>query len=271
MPPHPSPPLSPPSFGRTLLAALQFYTMIPLYKAFREPTGAEMAAGHSLLPVVGALVGLIQGLGWWAMSALFRQPFAAAVAAAISWWLLPVLLTRGLHEDGLADFADGLGAGGTVERRLAIMKDSRIGAFGVLALIADAMIGVSATALIAASGAPRYILGALLAAAVLPRAAALVLTIPLPYARAGGGGIVTQTPIRLSLWFWLSTAILGAISAVLMGLAPLLLAAFATAAVGGSFYLALNTTLGGYTGDCLGAAIKIGTLAVVVTCAGYAG
>lgn len=266
-----SPSSSRPSFGRSLLAALQFYTIIPLYRAFRGPTAAEMAAGHSLLPVVGAFVAACQLACWWGMTALFRQPVAAAGAAAICWWLLPVLLTRGLHEDGLADFADGMGAGGTKERRLAIMKDSRIGAFGVLALIADALIGVSAIALIAGSAAPSYVMGALLAVAVLPRTAALVLTIPLPYARAEGGGIVSHTPIKLSPSFWLSAAVVTAASGAFLGFVPLVFALIASAVTTFGFYRWLKRELGGYTGDALGAAIKITTLAIAVVLAAIIG
>ena len=82
-------------------------------------------------PVVGAVVGAIGGAVFWFCTRLGMPPGVAAV-----WTLVSMLLVTGaLHEDGLADFADGLGGGRTRERKLAIMRDSRIGTFGGLALM----------------------------------------------------------------------------------------------------------------------------------------
>lgn len=262
-----SPSTSPrPAMARTLWAALQFYTVIPFYKFIRPPTSAEMAAGHSLLPLVGLLLAFCQIGCWWALTAIFRQPVAAAGAAALCWWLLPIIVTRGLHEDGLADFADGMWGGATVARRLAIMKDSRIGAFGVQALLADALISIGSMTLIMATATPPLIAGAVIAAAVLPRSAALLLTLPLPYARGPDNpGIVSATPIKLGGRFYASVGCGAFASALLLGLSPFIGSLAVTTAVTFGLYRLLKAQLGGYTGDCLGAAIKITTLGVITT------
>lgn len=300
MPPHdrpipdpkhklePKPKLEPePKPWPTLLAALQFYTAIPIYDPNRPPTRGEMSAGHSLLPLLGLMLGLAQVGLWWAMTALFRSPVAAAGAAALGWWLLPIVVSRGLHEDGLADFADGMLGGATRPRRLKIMKDSRIGAFGVLALIADALIGIGGVALIAAMAEPSFVAGALLAAAVLPRTAALLLTLPLGYVRKGCGhegcghkacnhkgsaeGIITTTPIKLGPSFALWAVVGSAVTAALLGSVLLAGLIAVTAIAYGGLWRWLKASLGGYTGDCLGAAIKIITLVIISTCAAIVG
>jgi len=112
---------------RSLVAAIRFLTRMPV--PGRATTIPEITRGVAWFPLVGGLVGLatagvfVLGLGLW--------PAGVAAALALAFGLI---LTGGFHEDGATDAADGLGGGWTRERVLEIMKDSRIGAYGAMAL-----------------------------------------------------------------------------------------------------------------------------------------
>ena len=111
----------------TFLAAVMFLTRLPVgrFYQFREE---EVALSTIYFPVVGSLIGLAGGL------ALLTSAVVPSFVAVLLSMLVTICLTGGLHEDGLADSADGLIGGQDRERRLEIMKDSRIGVYGALAL-----------------------------------------------------------------------------------------------------------------------------------------
>ena len=109
------------------LAAVMFLTRLPVGR-FHEFREEDVASSTIYFPVVGALIGLAGGLALLTSAAL---PSFVAVLVSM---LVTIFLTGGLHEDGLADSADGLIGGQDPQRRLEIMKDSRIGAYGALAL-----------------------------------------------------------------------------------------------------------------------------------------
>ena len=113
----------------TFPLALTFLTVFP-WPRLREVTPGDLVRSLFWYPWVGALLGLI----YWGAGVLLIKFFLPLAAAALLL-LLTVLLTRGLHLDGLADTVDGLGGGRTPEERLAIMKDSRLGAFGGISLV----------------------------------------------------------------------------------------------------------------------------------------
>ena len=115
--------------AQAFLSAAQFLTRLPMPGwAGWEDGRLDRAAKY--FPWIGALIGALCGLVFWGASLVFDGGVAAALAL-----LSGALITGALHEDGLADTADGIGGGGDRTRRLAIMKDSRTGAFGALALI----------------------------------------------------------------------------------------------------------------------------------------
>ncbi len=133
---------------RDLGGALRFFSRLPI------PGGeGDFARSLRLAPLAGALLGLAGGLVFIAALSL-RLPVAAAALLGLGFG---ALVTGGLHEDGLADIADGFGGGFTAARKLEIMKDSRIGAFGALALILS--VGLRASALAAKPGHARQISG----------------------------------------------------------------------------------------------------------------
>ncbi len=122
---------------RCLLLALQFLTRIPVTGRLAHWVGYSpqlLRASARYFPLVGAGVGVLTaavlGLAWWLLPPVPAAAWVAAVAALAAG----LLLTGALHEDGLADTFDGLGGGTTPERALEIMKDSRIGSYGALAL-----------------------------------------------------------------------------------------------------------------------------------------
>ncbi|MBS0152661.1 MAG: adenosylcobinamide-GDP ribazoletransferase [Nitrospira sp.] len=115
--------------ARPFIFAWHFLTTIPLSRVHHEPTGSELAASMAWYPVVGLLIG-----GGLAVADLvLRVVFDGIVVNALLMMLL-VMLTRGLHQDGLADTLDGLAGGGTLSERLSIMRDPHIGALGATGL-----------------------------------------------------------------------------------------------------------------------------------------
>ncbi len=238
---------------RLFFVALQFLTRVPvpLWVGF-EPDWLNRSARH--FPAVGFCVGAVSAAVLVAGHALFVPAVAVGLAMAAS-----VLLTGGFHEDGFADTCDALGGAVGRERALAIMKDSRIGAYGAIGLVL--MLGLKAatlTALPLALAVP-----ALLLAHTASRAAAVVLIRVLPYAgdieqakakpmaqRVGAAGVAVAlgwVAVVAVLIAWQRPA---QVRALCVGL---LLAAAGTA------WCArwLHRRLGGYTGDALGATQQI--------------
>lgn len=249
------PPATPTLWGELHLAA-SFLTRLPLPDCGVCPPGA-LARAMRLFPLVGAGVGLGAGLVFSLGHALLP-----ALPAALLAVLAAVLLTGALHEDGLADTADGLGARGGREKRLEVMRDSRTGAYGVLALLFT--IGLRAAALAAAPSALAG-LGALVAAAAWSRALIPAAMQVMPPARTDGLGAgagvpdatVAATAAVLGLVLAVGGLGLAAPVAVLAGLA----AAWAVVALA-------RRTLGGFTGDVLGAVQQAAEMAVLLAAAG---
>jgi adenosylcobinamide-GDP ribazoletransferase len=190
-------------------------------------------------------------------SAVLPVPLAAGLAVGAG-----VLVTGGLHEDGLADTADGLGGGATPERALEIMRDSRIGSYAGLALVFSVMLRWAALAGLApADGAL-----ALVVAHGVSRAAIPPVLLAAPYARASGlasglAGAVTRPEAAVAVLLGLATAMLAGPACGL--------AAFAAAAgAAGAMLAILLRRLGGYTGDGLGAVQQVAEIAVLLALAG---
>ena len=195
------------------LACLRFYSRLPVpvlpFEA--EPYAMlDFATSVRVLPFAGFFIGGLGGLVLWAASALGLSPLIAA-GFALAFLLRA---TGAFHEDGLADTADGLGGGMTRERKLEIMKDSRIGTFGGAALIMSLLLRT----LLLADITTRY--GAPAAALVMAasggasRVAALMLHALLPSARQDGAAWAAAKPLP-------STLLLASLLAIGVGLAPM--------------------------------------------------
>ncbi len=224
---------------RDLAAACALLTRLPVG---RWAAGADPARCVWAYPVAGALVGAVGAAVYVGARAIGLGAPLAAI-----WTLAALLIATGaLHEDGLADAADALG-GRTAERRLAIMRDSRIGSFGTLALLLSSAVRVAAIAALP----PGKAAAALVASGALGRAAMLLPLLRLRPARSDGLGAMLAPAGRkpalagLALGAALAVACLDPGAATLATLLALLAGLGLTAAA--------RRLLGGYTGDVFGA------------------
>ena len=229
--------------------ALRFYTRLPL----PQPQDPSFAFGRFAwaAPVAGVAVGICGSLALAAACALGLPPFVAAALATAAL----VAATGALHEDGLADVADGFGGGKTREAKLAVMRDSRIGTFGAAALILSLAIRIGALSAALAHGLWAAA-GALVLAAAVSRAAGLMPLAALDPARSDGVGaaagrlepesLAAAGGVALALALALGLAATG----VGRGLAGLLGAALGA----GAMTALAKHEIGGQTGDVAGAA-----------------
>ncbi len=251
------------NFLRHCLLALQFFTRIPITGRLAAWVGynpAMLRASAAHFPGVGCLVGaLVAGVSALLLIALPPSPFGPLVVAVLGT-AASVWITGAFHEDGLADVADGLGGSGDRVRALDIMKDSRVGAFGALALVLMLLTKVSLLALIG-SISPNALLWGLFAAHVVSRACPLVLIRAMPH--VGDDATTKSKPLADQIsWGSLAIAFAWAAGAlVLVGwlgpgfnlVWPLLGSALALLWMGRLFWRRLQ----GFTGDCLGATQQV--------------
>lgn len=232
--------------------ALAFLTRLPVAP---EPTrtGAGLVAAVVMFPIVGALIGLLGGVAYALAFWLGLPPLLAGVVAlgATIW------LTGALHEDGLADLADGFG-GRTPEDKLRIMRDPRIGSYGALALLLALL---ARAAGLAALAAPATVAAALIAAGAVSRAALPPVMAMLPKARADGLAASVGRPHPLRAAAAVLVAVL--IAVVLLGkaAAPALLAGAGAALL--VAWLA-QRQIGGQTGDVLGTVQQLTEIGVLL-------
>jgi adenosylcobinamide-GDP ribazoletransferase len=237
----------------TLPLALTFLTKLPW--PWRGPAD-ETALARSLFwfPWVGGLLGLIFWGAWMGLQRILPDPAAAALLLALTVWI-----TGGLHLDGLADTADGLGGGGTPAEALGIMKDSRVGAFGVISLILALILKFSLfLSLAGQSGSPK----ALLLYPVVSRWAMVLLAYLSPYARSEGGlGQAMTLGVSAEVLVMASFSA-GLLAFLIMGVPGLSLLGIAAGLVWlGSLYF--RRRLGGITGDVLGATNEVVEIVVL--------
>ncbi len=205
-------------------------------------------------PLAGAILGLIAAL---TASLSLWLGLGAGIAAALVI-AVQIISTGAIHEDGLADSADGLWGGYDRDRRLEIMKDSRIGTYGVLALVLALILRWAALSALLATG---HVWGALIGVAALSRAPMAALMGWLPSARPSGLSRSVGPPTRDTVRFGFI-----AVGFVFMGLAVVPVAAFIAAVAFAAGRIALDK-IGGQTGDILGATqqlSEITALAVLV-------
>jgi adenosylcobinamide-GDP ribazoletransferase len=164
---------------------LRFFSRLPLpvLAVETDPHGQEsFARALRMAPFAGAALGFVAGAVLVAASGLGEPAPVAALLALTAG----VLLSGAMHEDGLADVADGFGGGASRERKLEIMRDSRLGAYGATALVLS--LGLRAAALAALAASPGRALAVLVASGAVSRAAALAPLVLLPSARGDGLG-----------------------------------------------------------------------------------
>ncbi|MGJ0511630.1 adenosylcobinamide-GDP ribazoletransferase [Methylocystis sp.] len=241
-----------------VLTFLRFYSRLPIGEG--APSPLDFARMAPALPIAGAVIGATGAAGLLA-ARICHLP--ALVCALVAITVL-ALATGALHEDGLADVADGFGGGATRESKLAIMRDSRVGTYGALALCFSILLRVAALASLLERSVALAAL-TLVFAGALSRVAGLAPMMWLPPARADGLGATVAAPSR-EVWarVWFAAAGIGLApwlaGAGVSQIAVAIVAAFAVAAVIANL---AKKQIGGYTGDVLGAAQQLAEIAIL--------
>lgn len=238
------------NLGWELATAFQFLTRLPMPSVTFEED--SLSRSVKFFPLVGLAVGSGAALLQSVLIVHLARPLTAFVVLTYL-----VLITGCLHEDGLADTADGFGGGWTKERVLAILRDSRIGSYGAIALV----LSLLARYLLLASLPMERFIAYVISAHVLCRWSSLPLSYFLPPAREqeGQGARIAKLTSFSSLLFGsaLSTAIV-IFALRRSSVAPLLVAPLIVL-VSGWFY---NKKIGGITGDCFGATNQLTEIAI---------
>ncbi len=240
----------PAQWWREIRLAIGFFTRLP----FKSPSGRTAEAARAF-PIAGAIIGLIGSL----IYLLAMQIGLSGLLAALLAVAATVIVGGALHEDGLADFADMLGVRGDRERKLSVMRDSRIGSYGVLALGFATAIKVGA---LVALGEPGLVAGALITAHAMGRATLPIIMRSLPLARADGLAVEAGKPSAAATYQGLGVALL--ISAFACGPGPALVSL--VVAIVAAFLVSeiARRQIRGYSGDVLGAAQEVAQLAIVI-------
>ncbi|HKW86412.1 MAG TPA: adenosylcobinamide-GDP ribazoletransferase [Nitrospiraceae bacterium] len=233
---------------RPFFFAWHFLTAIPLSRSHHEPTSRELALSMRLYPLIGLMLGGLLATSDVLLSGLFSHSVVDALLI-----VLLVAVTGGLHQDGLADSLDGLAGGRTPAERLEIMRDGRIGAIGATGLVL--VLGLRYAGLSAMPQVERVPL--LLCMPAVGRWAMVLGAISGPYARTDGGlaePFLTQLSWRDVLW---ATTLLITVLLFLVGPLGALLSMGIAALTARVLAAVSNRSLGGITGDMLGATNEI--------------
>lgn len=243
--------------------ALRFFTRLPAPAWLGSADGGyDGVAGAS--PLAGAAVGAGAALALAAALVLGLPALPAAVISAAA----AVALSGALHLDGLADVADGFGGGATRERKLEIMRDSRLGVFGGAALALALMLRVGLVAALVERLGPAGAALGLIAAAALSRPLAFLPAVLFEPVRLDGLGHGARPGVGAVA----AGLALGALAAMLLGGLGAGLLAFALGAIAAAAVSAVaQRQIGGYTGDVCGAAAELGELAALAALVAAAG
>ncbi len=240
----------------SFLVAATFLTRVRV----PHPSGiADTPPRWTLLffPVVGLIVGYAAILVFTLASRILSPIVAATITVAFT-----AMATGALHEDGLADSADGFGGGWNRDQILTIMRDSRIGSFGSLALFLAMLLKVGALA----TSRPESTSAMLLSGHVLARWSSLPLMLVLPYVRSDGGS-ASAFSLFATPGVVVAGSVIGAASLVTLGLHTVVIASVSAIAIAITSGLYYARRISGYTGDCLGATNQLVECAVFVALA----
>jgi adenosylcobinamide-GDP ribazoletransferase len=233
--------------NRELLDALRFMTIVPVPSsdAAIEPDWLSRCAKY--FPVVGIGIGLASAVVLLLAGRIWGPVVASLLAVATS-----IAVTGALHEDGLADTADGLGGGSSVEKRLAIMKDSRIGTYGTLALVFSLSLRVTALAEMPVWTAVAALIAAHAAARITP----IFVMNALPYAGDTAAMKVSYVDASVSTQdrrFALVVVLCALLPLAFLSIPPVISGLLLGAALAAAVTQCARQRINGYTGDVLGA------------------
>ncbi len=251
------------------LVATQFLTRLPVPHLLEfEPDWLTRSARY--FPVVGAIVGILNVGVWW----ICRHWFSASISVGLML-AASLLITGAFHEDGFADACDGFGGGSTAEQILTIMKDSRVGAYGTLGI--SLLLGLKWATLVGLSDSS--LPWVVITAHVSSRWWAIGLIWRLDYVRTDAGSKSKPLAQSLSGSQWVTSGLMSVIALLAIALVmravgvtlnlgvslAATLAAGVTVCLAGAYY---RRRIGGYTGDCLGAAQQVAELVFLLTSVG---
>lgn len=251
-----------PPFLRNILIACGFLSRIPIAARLFEGFDGRFAPIAHTFPVAGFLIALPGALLFWLLLMLGASPLVAALLALG----LQTLVTGALHEDGLADCADGFGGGASRERVLEIMKDSRIGSYGAIALVLSFTLRAAMLAALADRLSPLAAAILLPAAAALARAFMVTHWQSLPSAREQGLAAAAGQPdvFTAAMALAAATILAGIPVLAVLGL-PALFLALLLVAIGAFLITRLAARrINGHTGDTIGAVEQVGEIAVLL-------
>ena len=253
------------NFLRHYLLAVQFFTRIPVTGKLAQWVGyspAMLRASAAHFPGVGWLVGaMVAGASALLFMSLPPSAYVPLVVAVLGT-AAGVWLTGAFHEDGLSDFVDGMGGGYTREKILAIMKDSHVGAYGVIAIVLALLLKYQALLALSGSHSLAYVFAALIAAHAISRLMAVSIIMTQQYVRDDDTARAKLVAQGLSKASFAIAVLTGGASVALLFVAGIAWASIVSAlaiALLLRIYLGwqMQKKLGGYTGDCLGAVQQI--------------
>jgi adenosylcobinamide-GDP ribazoletransferase len=244
---------------RLFLTSIQFFTRIPVPEWVGHST-AQLDQASRYFPATGFVVGGLAAAVWWFAAQILPSNIALILSMTAG-----ILVTGAFHEDGLSDFVDGFGGGYTPEKILTIMKDSHVGAYGVIAIVLALLLKFTVLHQLSTYSFT-LTLNILVAAHVISRLLAASLIYTQRYVRLEENARAKPVAQSMSDTSFVIALIFGA-SAVGMlictGMNLQALAGALAAAISMRVYLAalLQKNLGGYTGDCLGAVQQLTEIA----------
>ncbi|MCP5036985.1 MAG: adenosylcobinamide-GDP ribazoletransferase [Rhodobacteraceae bacterium] len=239
--------------------AIGLLTRLPLRPVPFDET-RPIAASAWAWPLIGAGLGLIGGLIGLVLASMGAGP---GICAGVTLAAM-MMLTGALHEDGLADSVDGLWGGQETSRRLEIMKDSRVGSYGVLALTLSVLLRWSALATLFHAG---WVLAPLIAVGALSRLPMTILMASLPNARTSGLAVSTGRPESQTIVLGAAIALIGSLFIIGSAVIPV---AFWIALITIPMAVLAKAKIGGQTGDILGASQQLAEIAALASLAAMA-
>jgi adenosylcobinamide-GDP ribazoletransferase len=241
-------------YARDIKTSVAFMTRLPIPRD-AATSGDDLARASWAFPIAGLVIGLIGALTYVVAYKFGLRPWPSAALSLAA----TIVATGCLHEDGLADTADGFGGGATRERKLEIMRDSRIGTYGVCALTLSILIRAGVLASLAD---PRTVAFALIAAHGAARAILPPFMVLLPSARSDGLSHAAGQPAQDRVLIAGALGIL--ILTIVLGLLPGLIALVLLAAAIAAMAWLSSVQIGGQTGDVLGALEQVGEIIVLL-------
>jgi adenosylcobinamide-GDP ribazoletransferase len=241
-----------------LKTGLAFLTRLPVRAP--SPSGEDLLRASWTFPVIGAGIGIFGAIVYWLAQAFGLPPFVGATLTVAAM----LLLTGALHEDGLADTADGFGADASRERTLDIMRDSQIGTYGAIALVLSLLLRASTIGSIADTS---LVAAALIAAHAGARAAMLVFMRRVPNAR--GDGLSADAGLPPQNTSLIAAGIAVVLLLLCLGLGGTLIALLLLTAAGVAMAWLSLKHIGGQTGDVLGAFEQVCEILILLVAAAW--